>query len=165
MAELDAIGVSVEALESTCEMDFRPLLPCWISSVQQGRFFKRLVVFEPLAEPNEAARKAWQVFQALRLFAGNDSPSTLALGILSTHDDANDNMVMLRVLCLPLPALQHARPGALSALSYPTGSRAVPPRNSRPSRHTISTRHWQRLLCSMSSGTSKKTGLCLTGHR
>lgn len=97
VAELDAIGVSVKVLESTCEMDFRPLLPCWISSVQQGRFFKRLVVFEPQAIPDEAARKTWQVFQALRLFAGNDTASTLALGIMGTHDDNNDALVMLRV--------------------------------------------------------------------
>lgn len=126
MAELDAIGVSVEALESTCEMDFRPLLPCWISSVQQGRFFKRLVVFEPQAAPNEAARKAWQVFQALRLFAGNDGPSTLALGILSTHDGTNDTMVMLRVIVFAAASLAARAP-------WSTISIVVPPQ-----------RRWQR---------------------
>lgn len=119
VAELDAIGVSVEALESTCEMDFRPLLPCWISSVQQGRFFKRLVVFEPQAAPNEAARKAWQVFQALRLFAGNDGPSTLALGILSTHDGTNDTMVMLRVIVFAAASLAARAPWSTISIVVP----------------------------------------------
>jgi hypothetical protein len=105
VGELEELGVSVVQLEQDCELDLRPLLPCWISKVVEGPQepgFQRLVVFEPVNAAQNAPYEVWKVFQALRLFAGDkagaDADIQIVLPVLSSAPDEADFSVMLRMI-------------------------------------------------------------------
>ncbi|WP_166358006.1 ADP-ribosyltransferase [Pseudomonas akapageensis] len=98
---LAARGVSVEELERYPALDFRPMLPCWVSQPvagSQSLGFNRLAVFEPNAPDINAPVQAWKAFQALRLFNGAASTASAALPVLSSADGEANFRVMLRML-------------------------------------------------------------------
>ena len=63
--QLYGAGIAVADLERSPAVDFRPHLPCWISTVAPaaaGWPFKRLLVFEPEDAAETAGRDVWMAF-------------------------------------------------------------------------------------------------------
>ena len=99
--QLYGAGIAVADLERSPAVDFRPHLPCWISTVAPaaaGWPFKRLLVFEPEDAAETAGRDVWMAFQALRLFTGGDGCARVAATVLSTAPGEADHDVMLRMM-------------------------------------------------------------------
>lgn len=98
LKELFDMGISVETLEKTCEMDFRPLLPCWVSKPLTGTAFKRLVVFEPDYTSAQQSINTWKAFQAIRVFSGSNTSSKITAVLFSSGDEAMTLSVRLRMM-------------------------------------------------------------------
>ena len=103
-------GVEVAALSKSCEEDFRPILPCWISQPLFQLGNKRLVVFEPQTPTIEAAPDVWKVFQAVASHGGRASRLSAVMPILSA--DIVDPALMVRMLVFAAAALCARNPWA-----------------------------------------------------
>jgi hypothetical protein len=91
--ELSDLKVSVAELEKNPAMDFRPLLPCWVSSPITTHGIGRLVVFEPHHTFIDQSTETWKAFQAVKLFSGSATPSTVAVALFTSPERTDDPSV------------------------------------------------------------------------
>jgi len=97
--DLEAIGISVQALSTNKLADYRPDIPCWVSQVVPNANFQNLVVFEPSVPSVTAYGFTKYIFSAIRAIKGTPfTPTVVALPLVSTVDGGADESRMLRYI-------------------------------------------------------------------
>ena len=123
--ELADLNIYVSELAENPAMDFRPLLPCWISNPTSNNGIGRVVVFEPTYSFIEQSTQTWKAFQAVKLFSGNATPSTVAVALFTSDEKSANVSIRLRMAFYAAASLAARTESKTVTIVVPTAAESL----------------------------------------